>query len=431
MKVIRASLLHFPKSTSSPDQDFEYYADGLLATDNGKIIELGDFSELEERYQEYEVLDKRDCLLVPGFIDTHLHFPQTEMIASYGEQLLEWLENYTFPTERKFANPEYAELIADKFLHQLWSNGTTTAMVYATVHKCSAEALFKAANAKNMQMITGKVCMDRNSPDWLQDTAQSAYEESAELIDKWHNNNRLKYAITPRFAPTSTAEQLTLLGQLAKEHSDAFIQTHLSENKDEIAWVQSLYPEADHYLDVYDRFGLLSNKAVFGHCIHLDDDSWKRLGSHQAIIAFCPRSNTFLGSGLFDIATAEKHNVPVTLATDVGGGDSFSMLRTLGEAYKICQLQKIKLDPFKGLYMMTQGSAKALELDDQVGNLNQGTDADFVLIKPQFNELTELRLQNSQHKPEDILFALSMLADERAIDSTWIAGEAVYQKENA
>lgn len=426
--AIKANILHFPKTTTSPDKDYAYFENGVLVVENDKIKALGYEHDILPHFDGIKVIDESGKLLVPGFIDTHLHFPQTEMIASYGEQLLEWLENYTFPTERKFENPEYARFIADKFLNQLWSNGTTTALAYSTVHKCSAEALFEKAYSKNMLMITGKTCMDRHCPDWLQDTAESAEKDTLALIDKWHNHGRLKYAITPRFAPTSTAEQMQRLGHIVKDHSDIFIQTHLSENKDEIEWVKSLYPECIDYLHVYEQFGLVNERTVFGHCIHLEDHTWQRLGELQSIIAFCPRSNLFLGSGLFELEKAEAYNVPVTLASDVGAGDSFSMLRTQGEAYKVCQLQHIKLHPFKGLYMMTQGSADSLSLDHSIGNLNVGTHADFTVLDPHFNELSSLRMNSRENTPDDTLFALSMLSDERAIASTYIAGLPVYQR---
>lgn len=427
LKAIRASILHFPNSTTSPEQDFEYFADGILVIEGERIKAIGSHSDITMEFPSLSVQDHSGKLLIPGLIDTHLHFPQTEMIASYGEQLLEWLQNYTFPTERKFADPEYAEFIAGKFLNQLWSNGTTTALAYATVHQCSAESLFSAAYDKNMQLITGKVCMDRNSPEWLSDTAESAQKESAQLIEKWHNKGRLKYAITPRFAPTSTPAQLTALGELVKSYDDVYVQTHLSENKDEIEWVKALYPDSRDYLHVYEQYGLVNERTVFGHCIHLEEHTWEQLGAHQSIIAFCPRSNLFLGSGLFDIEQAERYKVPITLASDVGAGDSFNMLRTQGEAYKVCQLQSITLHPYKGLYMMTQGSASALGLPD-IGNLNPGTMADFVLLNPSFNELSELRMQSRVNTPQDTLFALSMLGDERSIQSTWIAGKPVYQQ---
>jgi guanine deaminase len=425
--TIRASILHFPRATGTPEIDFEYISDGLLVMRNGKVINLGEARSLIPQYPDAISEDYTGKLLIPGLIDSHLHFPQTEMIASYGKQLLEWLENYTFPVENKFSNEEYAAVIADVFLRQLHKNGTTTAMVYSTVHKGATDALFRAAQSKKMLMIAGKVCMDRNCPPYLQDTPESAQRDSADLIDKWHGKDRLHYALTPRFAPTSSPEQMLALAELAKQYPDVFIQTHLSENRNEIAWVKSLYPEFTHYLDVYDYYSMVRPRAVFGHCLHLEEPEWRRMAESGATIAFCPTSNLFLGSGLFDLDKARGLNIPVALATDVGGGTSFSMLKTLGEAYKVCQLQHQQLSPMQGLYLMTQGAAIALQLEDSIGNLNVGSDADFVLLDPAFDELTALRLQHCANSPEDIIFALSLLGDDRAIAATYIAGEPVYQ----
>jgi len=422
----RASILHFPNKSTCPKQDYQYVEDGLIVTRNGKIEFIGEYKNHINQYPDAFIQDYSGKLLLPGFIDSHLHFPQTEMLASFGEQLLDWLTDYTFPVERKFADPEYASHIAKIFVRQLHRHGTTTGMVYSSVHKQAASALFQEAASHQMLLIAGKVCMDRHCPDWLQDTPQSAQKDSAELIQKWHNKGRLKYAITPRFAPTSSAEQLHLLGELAQQYPDVFIQTHLSENHNEIAWVKELFPKRKNYLDVYDHYGLLRKGAVFGHGIHLEQTEWQRLQETQASIAFCPTSNLFLGSGLFDLAKAEQLNVPVMLATDVGGGTSFSMLKTMGEAYKICQLRGNQLDPMHGLYLMTQGAAVGLGLENEIGNLNLGTDADFVILDPEFDELSALRFK--QHRsPQDIIFALSMLADDRAITATYIAGKAVYK----
>lgn len=432
-RLYRTSILHFPTETRTPDTGYVFYQDGLLVTRNDKIIDLGLYKQLKDKYPQKDITDYRGKLLVPGLIDSHVHLPQTEMIGSYGEQLLSWLESYTFPTEAKFSNPEYARHIAEAFLSQLFSNGTTTAMVYTSVHKISAQALFEVAAEKNARLIVGKVCMDRNCPADLQDTAASSQKESAELIEKWHGHQRLNYAITPRFAPTSSADQLAALGELAKQYPDVYIQTHLSENKSEIEWVKKLFPQFDHYLDVYDHYNMVHNKSVFGHCLHLDQHEWAMLKDKNATVAFCPSSNLFLGSGLFDLKRALDNNVKLSLATDVGGGTSFNMLRTMGEAYKVCQLNHTKLSPMQGFYMMTQGSACALEMADSIGNLNIGTDADFVVLDPKFNPLCELRTNGCYSdglvdNPFDILFALSILADERATAATYVAGQCVYER---
>jgi guanine deaminase len=422
----RAKILHFPQRSLSPKNDYCYFDDGLLVTHNGKIDFVGDYKNNINQYDKLELQDYSGKLLLPGFIDSHMHFPQTEMLASFGEQLLDWLTDYTFPTENKFADYAYAQAIADVFLRQLYRHGTTSAMVYSSVHKCAADALFEAAQKNNMLLMAGKVCMDRNCPDWLQDCPQTAQRESAELINTWHGKDRLHYVITPRFAPTSSEAQLAALGELAQQYPSVFIQSHLSENQNEIAWVKSLYPKHKHYLDVYDHFGLVRKGAVFGHAIHLETNEWHCLAERGASIAFCPTSNLFLGSGLFNLAKAEQHNIPVMLATDVGGGTSFSMLKTLGEAYKVCQLQGNQLDPMHGLYLMTQGAALGLGLEEQIGNLNPGTDADFVILDPQFDELTQLRFKH-HNSPQDLIFALSILGDDRATLATYIAGKPVYQ----
>ncbi len=431
-KGFRATICHFPNKTESPDTHVEVIADGLLVTRNGKIQQIGDYKTLITRYPELNVEDHRGCLLLPGLIDSHLHYPQTEMIASYGEQLLEWLQNYTFPVEQKFEQVEYAQVISHQFMQQLFQNGTTTALVYSTVHKQATDVLFETAAQYNMCLVAGKVCMDRNCPPQLRDTPESAQQDSGWLIDKWNNRGRLHYALTPRFAPTSSPQQFAAIAEVAQQYPDVFVQTHLSENQSEIDWVKQLYPQFDHYLDVYHHYGLVRPRAVFGHCLHLHDSEWEMLADLKATAAFCPSSNLFLGSGLFNLEKAKGHGVEVALATDVGAGTSFNLFRTLGEAYKVCQLRHTRLSPFHGLYMMTQGAACALGLDSSVGNLNPNTDADFILVDPCFNHLTKLRHASGPHPMEmeqvkDTLFMLSILGDERAIRATYIAGESVYQ----
>ena len=426
IQAYRASILHFEKPSISPKHDFIFIEDGVLVTRDDKIESICEYKTYINQHPETNVCDYSGKLILPGFIDAHLHFPQTEMLASFGEQLLDWLTDYTFPVEGKFADPEYAANIAKIFVRQLHRHGTTTGMVYSSVHKQAADALFQESAAHNMLMIAGKVCMDRHCPEWLQDTPESAQNDSATLIETWHNKDRLKYAITPRFAPTSSEAQLHVLGELAQQYPDVFIQTHLSENHQEIEWVRKLYPERKNYLDVYEHFDLLRKGSVLGHSIHLQQEEWLRIKETQASIAFCPSSNLFLGSGLFDLATAQQHDIPVMLATDVGGGTSFSMLKTMGEAYKICQLKGNQMDPMQGLYLMTQGAAVGLGLAHQIGNLNPGTDADFVILDPEFDELSALRFENNR-SPEDIIFALSILADDRDILATYIAGKAVYK----
>jgi len=425
--AIRASFLHFlndPAKVDNIEDAYQYIADGILVTENGKVSSLTTFTqESADLYPQLE--DKRGQLIMPGFIDTHIHYPQTEMIAAYGEQLLEWLETYTFPTEKQFSDKAYAKKISQFFVNELLKNGTTSALVFGTVHPESVDALFEEADKIDMRMIAGKVMMDRNAPDYLLDTAQSSYDQSKTLIDKWHNKGRLQYAITPRFAPTSTPEQLAMAGKLKAEYPDVYVQTHLSENKDEIEWVKSLFPERAGYLDVYDHYGLVGDKCVFAHCIHLTEQEWQTMAESDSVIAFCPTSNLFLGSGLFNLEKADDIKVRVGLATDVGGGTSFSQLQSLSEAYKIMQLQGQTLSVFKGLYMATLGSAESLSMADKVGNLTVGKEADFIVVDWAATDLQALRLENSTNL-QDKLFALMMLGDERNIQSTYVAGKLVY-----
>ena len=427
LSVIRSSFLHFLKDPSKVDnsaQAYQYIEDGLMVIEDGKIKSLQAFNEQAASLYSH-IEDKSGQLIMPGFIDTHIHFPQTEMIASYGEQLLEWLETYTFPTEKQFLDKNYAQKIAKFFVNELLKNGTTSALVYGTVHPESVDALFEEAQKVDMRLIAGKVMMDRNAPDYLLDTAQSSYDDSKMLIDKWHNNGRLQYAITPRFAPTSTPEQLILAGKLKAEYPDVYVQTHLSENKDEIEWVKSLYPERAGYFDVYEHYGLTGSKSIFGHSIHLTEEEWASFTRTESVISFCPTSNLFLGSGLFDLNKAEENNIRVGVGTDVGAGTSFSQLSSLNEAYKIMQLQGKKLSPFKGFYLATLGGAESLSLEDKIGNFETDKEADFVVLNWAATELQALRYKESASL-EDKLFALMMLGDDRNIHSTYVAGKLVY-----
>ncbi|WP_414830557.1 guanine deaminase [Alteromonas sp. H39] len=427
-QLFRASVAHFPEATNSPQTDIVVFHDGALVVEGEKIIAIGDYHQLITEHSEASVQDHKGKWLLPGLVDSHLHYPQTEVMGRFGEQLLNWLENYTFPAEEKFSHPPYAQSMAKLFLGECLKNGTTTGLVFSTVHKDATDTLFRTASAINMALVAGKVCMDRNCPPALQDTAESARQDSVELISRWHNNGRNRYALTPRFAPTSTEAQMAALAEVASDHPDVFIQTHLSENLDEIDWVLSLYPDCKGYLDVYEKYNMVRPRAVFGHCIHMRDDEWSRMAETGATVAFCPSSNLFLGSGLFDLDAARHHGVKVALATDVGAGTSFNMLKTYGEAYKVCQLKHSPFPPLDGLYMMTQGAAVAHQLEEDIGNLNPGSYADFVLLEPRFSDLTALRLQNTESL-QDVLFAMSILGDERAVEQTWIAGRCRYHKD--
>nr|WP_017679215.1 guanine deaminase [Pseudomonas chengduensis] len=430
IKAYRAAILH---SLADPavvgvEQSYEYFEDGILLIENGKVAQVGAAAELLPKLAGVEVQHYRDALITPGFIDTHIHYPQTGMIASYGEQLLDWLNTYTFPTERQFEDKAHASDVAAIFLKELLRNGTTTALVFGSVHPQSVDAFFEQADKLNLRMIAGKVLMDRNAPDYLTDTAESGYAESKALIERWHGKGRLHYAVTPRFAPTSTPEQLELAGKLLGEYPDLYMHTHLSENRKEIEWVKALFPERKGYLDVYDHHKLIGPRAVFAHGVHLCDDECKRLAETGSAVAFCPTSNLFLGSGLFDLNKLEEHGVRVGLGTDVGGGTSFSQLQTLNEAYKIMQLQGKKLDPFKSLYLATLGGANALYLDDKLGNFLPGKDADFLVLDYNATPLISYRMQQAKSL-EERLFALTMLGDDRAVKETFAAGVSVHQRD--
>ncbi|OHC26772.1 MAG: guanine deaminase [Pseudomonadales bacterium RIFCSPHIGHO2_02_FULL_60_43] len=430
VKAYRAAILH---SIADPavvgvEQSYEYFEDGLLVIENGQVANVGHAADLLHSLKGVEITEYRDALITPGFIDTHIHYPQTGMIASYGEQLLDWLNTYTFPTEQQFADKAHAADVAGIFLKELLRNGTTTALVFGTVHKQSVDAFFEAAEALNLRMIAGKVLMDRNAPDYLTDTPESGYTDSKELIERWHGKGRLHYAVTPRFAPTSTPEQLTLAGKLLGEYPDLYMHTHLSENLKEIEWVKALFPERKGYLDVYDHYQLIGARSVFAHGVHLCDDECKRLAETGSAVAFCPTSNLFLGSGLFDLNKLEQHGVRVGLGTDVGAGTSFSQLQSLNEAYKVMQLQGKKLDPFKSLYLATLGGANALYLDDKIGNFESGKDADFVVLDYNATPLISYRMQQAKTLDEK-LFALTMLGDDRAIKETFAAGQSVHRRD--
>jgi guanine deaminase len=429
-KAYRAALLHCladPREVGI-ERSHEYFEDGLLVVADGKVAQIGHAAELLPTLAAgTEVVEYPNALITPGFVDTHIHYPQTGMIASYGEQLLDWLETYTFPTERAFADQAHAGEVAEVFLNELLRNGTTTALVFGSVHKQSVDAFFEACEKRNLRMITGKVLMDRNAPDYLTDTAETGYADSKELIERWHGKGRLHYAVTPRFAPTSTPEQLALAGQLFKEYPDLYMHTHLSENRKEIEWVRELFPERQGYLDVYDHHGLIGARSVFAHGVHLCDEECQRLGETGSAVAFCPTSNLFLGSGLFDLEKVEGFGVRVGLGTDVGAGTSFSQLQSLNEAYKVMQLQGKKLDPFKSLYLATLGGARALYLDDRIGNLQPGKEADFVVLDYQATPLIDYRMRQARTL-EEKLFALTILGDDRAVKETFAAGVSVHRK---
>jgi guanine deaminase len=434
MHGIRGAFLDFIDDPFfvSEVESVRYIVDGLLVVADGAIVALGEYAELSEQYADVPVTAYPGKLIMPGFIDVHVHFPQLEMIAAFGTQLLDWLNQYTFPTEQKFGDKAYAQKMAELFLDEMLRHGTTTALVFATVHPESVDAFFEAAERRNLRMISGKVLMDRHAPEALTDTAERGYAESKQLIEKWHGRGRSLYAITPRFAITSTDEQLRLAGKLLREFPDVYLHTHLSENLQEVAWVAELFPGSQGYLDVYDRAGLVGEKSVFAHGVQLTDEEFRRLSEARAAIAFCPTSNLFLGSGLFKLhqAKAIEQPVKVGLGSDVGGGTSFSILQTASEAYKVGQLQGRSLSAFKALFLATLGGAQALCLADKLGNFEPGKEADFIVLNPHATPLMAIRNgempARSLAELAEIVFGMMILGDDRAIEAVYIAG-VLYQ----
>ncbi len=404
---------------------FEHLEDGLLIIADGRIEAVGPAAQLLPGLAEVPVIEHGARWLLPGFIDTHIHYPQTDVIASAGDNLLDWLQNYTFEAERRFADQQHAREVAQFFCDELLRNGTTSAQVFGTVHQAATEAFFEVAAERRLRMIAGKVLMDRNCPADLQDTAAEGERASRQLIERWHGQGRLHYAITPRFAATSSPEQLASAGRLAGEYPDVFIHSHLAENRDEVAWVRRLFPQARSYLDVYDSYGLLRERATYAHCIHLDDVDRRRMAATGACVAFAPTSNLYLGSGLFDLAAADAAQLEFALASDVGGGSSFSMLRTMGEAYKVAQLQGQSLSPLRAFYLATLGAARSLRLDDRIGRFGAGMEADFIVLDPHATPLLARRIAQSRTVSEKLRIWMT-LGDDRAIAASYVLGTAAW-----
>lgn len=399
---------------------------GGILVEDGKIHAVGPAADLRAAYPWVQVSDHGNGLIVAGFVDAHAHYPQTGIIASWGKRLIDWLNSYTFPEEMRFGDPAYAAEIADLYLDFLLTNGTTSVCSFCTIHPESVDALFNAAQARGMRIAAGKTCMDRNAPDGLRDTAKSAYDDSLALLKKWHDNGRASYVITPRFSPTSTPEQLEALGALWAKHPDCLMQTHLSEQTDEIAWVKALFPQARDYLDTYEALGLLGEKGLYGHAIHLEDREKAKLSEHGAALIHCPTSNTFIGSGLFDMAGLKSDGQIVGLATDTGGGSSFSMLRSMAAAYEIGQLRGTPLHPAQLIWLATAGSARALHGHNHIGNLGAGMDADFVVLDLASTPAIAQRSTRAQDIWE-ALFPTIMMGDDRAITLTYVAGRQMKQ----
>ncbi|HEU4846423.1 MAG TPA: guanine deaminase [Burkholderiaceae bacterium] len=431
MQGYRASLLHFHADPACGEHAHSWYEDGLLLVDEGKVVAAGDYAALHAGLAPgTELHDYSGKLITPGFIDTHVHYPQTDMIASPAPGLLPWLVTYTFPTERRFGDPQHAAQVAGFFLDELLRCGTTTAMVYCTVHAASVDAFFAASEQRQLRMVAGKVLMDRHCPEFLRDTAESGARDSEALIRRWHKRGRALYAITPRFAPTSSEAQLRLAGELAAAWPDTFVQSHVAENEEECRWVRELFPAARSYLDVYDRCGLLRPRAVYGHCIWLDEADRARMAESGAAAAVCPTSNLFLGSGLFDFARADAAGMRLALATDVGGGTSCSMLQTMNEAYKVARLTGSYLPALRMFYLATLGAARAMQLEGTIGSFAPGAEADFIVLDPQATPLLQRRTSRCASL-EELLFALALLGDDRAVAATFAAGRPVHVRDAA
>lgn len=430
--VIRGQLIYFKDDPflSDSSSSFVFEQDGLLICENGLIKESGPYEKLKHLVPKNSTITHyKDAIICPGFVDTHVHYVQSGIIGAFGKQLLDWLNEYTFVAEQKFKNKTYAQNSAEFFCNELLRNGTTTAMIFCAVYPESVDALFESAQKRNMRVIAGKVLMDRNAPQGLLDTAQTSYDDSKALIKKWHNNNRLLYAITPRFAPTSTPEQLTLAGQLWKEHPDVYVHSHISENPKEIEWVKELFPKQKNYLNVYAHHNLTGKRSLYAHGVHLTEEEFCTCHDTETALSHCPTSNLFLGSGLFKINQAKdpKRPVKVGIGTDIGAGTSFSLLATMNECYKVAQLNHYPLDAMKAFYLSTLGGAKALCLDDKIGSLQKGYEADFVVLDPNATPLLKMRHQYSR-SIEETMFILMTMGDDRTVKATYVAGELAYDK---
>ena len=412
------------------DAAMHYEADALVVIEDGRIKAFGAYAGLKNSLEAgTPVTTYTDALILPGFIDLHVHYPQTQIIGAYGKQLIDWLNRYTFPAEQQFADVNHAREVSKLFLDECLRVGTTTAMVYGTVHAHSVEVFFDEASKRDLRMIAGKVMMDRNAPATLLDTAQTGYDQSKALLEKWQGVGRLGYAITPRFAPTSSPAQLEAAGALWREFPHVHMQTHISENTDEVAWVHELFPDRKNYLDVYDHYGLVGKRAVFGHGIHLDEAEWQRLHDAGAAVAHCPTSNEFLGSGLFRFDNAKKKSRPVRvgLGTDVGAGTCLSPLRTMGEAYKIGELCGNSLCAADAYFLATRGAAESLHIEDKIGSIAPGMEADLVVLDLKSTPLIEFRMKFC-NSIDEVLAVQMTMADDRATRAVYVAGKLAFEK---
>ncbi|MBX6317978.1 guanine deaminase [Pigmentiphaga sp.] len=430
--ALRGGMLSFHADPflAEPAESFVHLPDALVVIEDGKILEAGPYDGLRARVEgSMPVAHYPDALILPGFIDTHIHYPQTQMIGACGEQLLEWLHKYTFVTEQQFAHRAHAEVVSELFLRELLRAGTTTAAVYCTVHPESVDAFFEVSERFGTCMIAGKVLMDRNAPPALLDTAESGYAQSKALIEKWHGKGRQLYCITPRFAGTSSEAQLAAAARLWREHPGTYVQTHLSENPGEVEWIASLFPEDEDYFGIYRRAGLAGPRAIFAHAVHVSEAELCACHHCGAALAHCPTSNLFLGSGLFRLFDAKRADRPVRvgLGTDIGAGTAFSPLQTLNEAYKVAAMNRTRLTAAHAFYLATRGGAQALYLDDRLGAVEPGYDADLVVLDLKATPLMDFRMRYCTDVMER-LFVLMTLGDDRAVRATYVAGRPVYDR---
>jgi guanine deaminase len=430
MRVLKGRVLSYDDDPASGAGEGAtcYWERGAVAIGNGVITAVGAENEiLAELAPDTEIVEYRDHLIVPGFVDGHVHYPQIDIIASYGAQLLDWLNTYTFPEEARFSDKSVAAGASAFFLDELLKNGFTTAAVYCTSHPESVDAFFEESSRRGLRMIAGKILMDRNAPEGVRDTARSGFDQSRALIEKWHDKGRNLYAVTPRFAPTSSAEQLELAGVLYKENPGVYVQSHVYENTDEVAWVAELFPEANSYLEVYLRAGLLGPRTLYGHGIHFSEAEIEMAASTGTGIVHCPTSNLFIGSGLFDFNRLKQAGIAIALGTDVGGGTSLSPFATMKAAYEIAQFHGYSLSPEEAFYTVTLGGARTLHLDDKIGRIAPGHEADMTVIDLNSTPIIRRRVARAESLG-DMLFAQIILADDRAIRATYANGDLAYDR---
>lgn len=431
--AIRGSTLTFKDNpfANPVEECISYEEDAIILMENGLISKIGPASKvLKELPKDINIEHYPDSLILPGFIDCHVHYPQTEIIGAYGKQLIDWLNKYTFVAEQNFRDKAHASEVAKVFLRECLRAGTTTATTFCTVHPASVDAFFEESEKLNMRNIAGKVLMDRNAPAALTDTAQSGYDQTKTLIARWHGKGRQLYCVTPRFAPTSSAEQMEMTGAVWNEHPGTYLQSHVSENKAEIEWVKELYPERKGYVDVYNHYGQLGPLSILGHGVHLTEEEFQVLHDTGTAISHCPTSNLFLGSGLFDLEKAMDSRCPIRvgLGTDLGAGTNFSQLATMNEAYKIAQLNGYSLSAPHAYYMATRGAANALYLDDKIGSLEVGKEADIAILDLKATPIVEYRMKYAKSLDE-MLFVLMTLGDDRTVKATYVAGELLYSRD--